>query len=63
MELCDNFVDRFQDLSKVQNPVVSKTKALSLLRALKRKCFGEYDTITLTTLYAEVLHDMVSQNS
>ena len=26
MELYDNFVDRFQDLSKVQNPPVSKAK-------------------------------------
>ena len=29
----------------------------------KRKCFGEYDTVTLTMLYLKVLHDMVSQNS
>ena len=26
MELCDKFVDRFQDLSKVHNPAVSKVK-------------------------------------
>ena len=33
MELYDEFVDRFQDLSKVQNPVVSEAKVLQLLRA------------------------------
>ena len=33
MELYDKFVDRFQDLSKVQNLVVSEAKVLQLLRA------------------------------
>ena len=51
MEFYRKFVDRFQDLSKVKNP------------AVKRKCFGEYDAVTLTMLYLKVLRDIVSQNS
>ena len=31
-----------------------------LLRAFKRKRFGEYDAVTLTMFYVKVLHDMVS---
>ena len=42
---------------------VSKAKVQQLLRAFKRKCFGEYDAVTLTMLYLKVFHDMVSQNS
>ena len=61
MESYDKCVDRFQDISKVKNPAVSKAKAL--LKIFKRKCFGEYDTVTLTMLYVKVLHDMLSQNS
>ena len=32
-----------------------------LLRAFKRKYFGEYDAVTLTLRYLKVLHDMISQ--
>ena len=59
----DKFVDRFQDLSKVKNPAVSKAKVYQLLRVFKRKCFGKYDVVTLSMLYLKVLHDIVSQNS
>ena len=41
MELNDKFVDKFQDILKVNNPAVSKTKVYQLLRAFKRKCFRE----------------------
>ena len=58
MEFYDKFLDRFQDLSKVKNPAVSKAKVYQLLRAFKRKCFGEYDVVTLTMLYLKVVHDM-----
>ena len=47
MEFYDKLVDRFQDLSKVNNLSVNK----------------EYDAVTLIMLYLKVLHDMVSQNS
>ena len=62
MEFYDKFVDRFQDLPKVKNPAFSKPKVYQSVRAFKRKCFGEYDFVTLTMLYLKVLHDMVSQN-
>ena len=48
MEFYDTFADRFQDLSKVNNPAASTAKVLLLLRAFKRKCFRECDAITLT---------------
>ena len=41
MEFYDEFIDRFQDISKVNNPTVNKAKVYQLLRAFKRKCFGE----------------------
>ena len=63
MEFYDKFEDRLQDISKVKNPAVSKAKVKQLLRAFKRKCFPEYDAVTLTMLYLKVLHDMVLQNS
>ena len=63
MEFYDKFEDRLQDISKVKNPAVSKAKVKQLLRAFKRKCFREYDAVTLTMLYLKVLHDMVLQNS
>ena len=63
MELYDKFSGRFQDLSKVQSPAVSKAKFQYLLRAFKRKCLGKYDVFILTMLYLKVLHHMVSQNS
>ena len=34
------FVDRFQEISKVKIPAVSKAKAKQLLRAFKWKCFA-----------------------
>ena len=54
--------DSFYDLSEVKNLAVRKTQ-FYLLRTFKRKCFGEYDTVTLTMVYMNVFHDMVSQNS
>ena len=74
MEFYDKFVERFQDISKVKNPAVSKAEVKKLLRAFKRKCFyldlskvinvlGNNDAVTLTMLYLKVFHDMVSQNS
>ena len=41
----------------------ARERSNNYVRAFKRKCFGEYDTVTLTMLYLKVLHDMVSQNS
>ena len=40
MEFYDKFVDRFQYISKVKNPAVSKADIWQLLRVFKRKCFG-----------------------
>ena len=40
MEFYYKLVDRFQDISKVRIPAVSKAKVSQLLRAFKRKCFG-----------------------
>ena len=34
-----------------------------LLTAFKIKCFGQYDTVTLTIPYLKVLHHKISQNS
>ena len=41
MEFYDKFVDRFQDISQVKNPAVSKAKVwqLPIVRAFKRNCF------------------------
>ena len=39
MELCNKFVDRFQDISKVKIPAVSKAEVYQLLRAFKGKYF------------------------
>ena len=39
MEFYDKFVDRFQDISKVKNPAVSKANVYQLLRAFERKGF------------------------
>ena len=63
MEFYDKFVNRLRDISKVKNPGVSRAKVQQLLRAFKRKCFGEYDAVTLAMFYLKVLHDKVSQNS
>ena len=49
MEFYDKLVERFQDLSRVKNPAVSKAK--------------EYDDVTLIMLYLKVLHDMVPKKS
>ena len=62
MEFCDKFMDRFQDISKVNNSAV-KAKIQQLLGAFKRKCFWKFDPDTLTMPYLEILLDMVSQNS
>ena len=58
MEFYDKLVERFQDLSKG----LSKAKVEQLLRAFKRKYFGEDDAVSLIILYLKVLHDMVTQN-
>ena len=64
MEFYDKLVERFQDLSKMENPAVSKAKVkLKSLRAFQRKCFEEYDAVTLIMLYLKVLHDMVRKNT
>ena len=63
MEFYDKFVDRYQDISKIKNSAVTKAKVQQLLRAIKRKCFGECDAVILTMLYFKVLHDMLSQYS
>ena len=41
----------------------ARQRSNKLLRAFRGKCFGEYDTVTLTLLYLKVLHDMAWQNS
>ena len=57
-------MDRFQDISKVKNPAASKAKVSSnYLEPSKENVLGKYDAVTLTILYLNVLHDMVSQNS
>ena len=58
MELHDNFVDRFQDLSKIL--LSARQRSNNYLELSKEKV---YDTVTLTMLYLKVVHDMVSQNS
>ena len=40
----------------------AKQRPNNYLELSKENVYGEYDTITLTTLYSKVLHDMVSQN-
>ena len=60
MEFYDKLVERFHDLLKVKNPAVTKLK---LLITFYRKCFEEYDPVTLIMLYVKVLHDMVPKNS
>ena len=62
MEHYDKIVDRFQDLPKVQNHAVVRQRSNKVLRAFKRKCFGEYDAVILIMLNLKVLV-MVSQNS
>ena len=62
MEFYDKFVDRFQDISKVKNPAVSKESSSNYFERSKENVLGEYDAVTLTMLYLKVLHDMVSQN-
>ena len=41
----------------------ARQRSNKLLRTFKRKCFWEYDAVTLTMIYLKILHDMVSQNS
>ena len=59
MNFYDKFVDRFQNLSKVKNPVDSK--GLIISERFQKKTFREYDAILLTMLYVKVFHTMVSQ--
>ena len=63
MEFSDKLVDRFQDISKVKNHAVNKTKVWQLLRPSKENVLRDYDAVTLTMLYLNVLPDMASQNS
>ena len=63
MEFYEKFEDRFQDISKVKNPAVSKTKCSNYLEPSKENVLEEYDAVTLIMLYLKVLHDMVSENS
>ena len=63
MEFSDKLVDRFQNISKVKNHAVNKTKVWQLLRPSKENVLREYDAVTLTMLYLNVLPDMASQNS
>ena len=60
MELYDKFEDRFQNISKLKNPAVSKARSSSYLKPPKENALGVYDVVTLTMLYLKVLHDMVS---
>ena len=62
MEFYYKFVDRFQDISKVKVPAVSKQRTSNYLEPSKKYVLGEYDAVTLTMLYLKV-HDIVSQNS
>ena len=63
MGFYDKFVDRFQDISKVKKPAVSKARSSNYLESSKENVLGEYEPVTLTMLYLKVLHDMISQNS
>ena len=62
MEFYHKFVDRFQDMSKVKNPAVSK-RSSNYLEFSKETFWQKYNTVTLTMAYLEVLHDMLSQSS
>ena len=63
MEFYDKFVDRFQDISKVKNPAVSKAKVWQLLRAFKVKYFGGISCCHIDHALLKVSYDMVSQSS
>ena len=56
-------MNRFQNISKVKNPAVSKERSSNYLEPSKENILGEYDVVILTMLYMKVFHDMVSQNS
>ena len=56
MEFFGKFVNRFQGLSQVKIPAVSKERSNNHLE----HHFREHDIVTLTMLYLKVLHDMIS---
>ena len=58
-----NFAVRFQDMSKVKNPLSAKQRSSNYLEPSKEKVLGEYDAVALTMLYMKVLQDLVSQSS
>ena len=61
MEFYDKFVDRFQDISKVKNHLLSgRQMSSNYLEPLKENVLWEYDAVTLTMLSVKVLNDMVS---
>ena len=55
MEFYDKFVDRFQVISKVKNPAVSKAKSSNYLEPSKGNVLREYDAVTLTMRYFMIL--------
>ena len=63
MEFYDKFVDKSQDLSEVKNLLSARQMSNNYLELSKRKCFWEYDAVTLTMIYLKVLHNIISQNS
>ena len=67
MEFNDKFVDVFQGISKKKKKkrilLSVRQRSSNYLKPSKENVLGEYDAVTLTMLYLNVLHDMVSQNS
>ena len=59
MEFYDKFVDRFLELSKVNNPNFSNTKAWQILRTFDSKFLGKHDVFTLTMLYMNGPHKIL----
>ena len=49
-------------LEEIPGPVKSEESCCQQGQGL-RKCFEEYDAVTLIMLYLKVLHDMVPKNS
>ena len=63
MQFYDKFVDRFQDISKVKSPAVSKAKVWQLLRAFKIKYFWGIWCCHIDHALLKGSFDMVSQSS
>ena len=59
MEFYDKFVDRFQELSKVNNPNSAMQRSGKYLEPSKVNVLGEHDVFTLTMLYMNGPHKIL----